>query len=517
MNKRFVYFVYAAIFLLLRCACAAAVSNAGEVIQIEGFVESAGLNTLRVAGKTLTANAYSSIDSGGTNIIAGDYVEASVYLNTDLETYTIIRIRKDPERSAGSAAPVWEGTGTDLRENIPDQTSERAEIARSDDPVPLNPEINAVPSRSASAAFEGVVTAVRAGSIQVGGIEYSTDSATGYKNGRSVFEVGDYVRGRAEVYAGARLIRYIEGLEDYERPDLETAAAWGLCRSQDAGKIAVSTPSGDLEGLFYPGTKLSAPSYTRGTLVRMEMAGPYVKSVSDFRLVQSGSSLSPFSGTVDEIIRFSEDEIYFISSGLAYFMNGDVQYLPDRGGFEKGAAFAGLMKNGRVVLLFFTADNHVRAVNGTVAAVEPKLDGSGIDFEMGGSVYHILPESVVTGTNLVRHSVVNGYADGAGNVFYLSFATPWYARFKDWNWRVIAPAALSLIGLILFLLLHRTKTEGYLQEVNGDLLILTDGRGEHKRYFRCTEEIARYAPSLVTMKVELTVYRGSVIHIRYDL
>ena len=53
-------------------------------------------------------------------------------------------------------------------------------------------------------------------------------------------------------------------------------------------------------------------------------------------------------------------------------------------------------------------------------------------------------------------------------------------------------------------------------KVNGNILTLTDARGEHKRHFRCSDEIAGYVSSLVTMKVELTVYHGKVIHIRYD-
>ena len=98
----------------------------------------------------------------------------------------------------------------------------------------------------------------------------------------------------------------------------------------------------------------------------------------------------------------------------------------------------------------------------------------------------------------------------------MSFKTPWYSGFKDWNWTVIIPAAASGLALLFFLLLHRTKTEGFLQEVNGNILTLTDARGEHKRHFRCSDEIAGYVSSLVTMKVELTVYHGKVIHIRYD-
>ena len=53
-------------------------------------------------------------------------------------------------------------------------------------------------------------------------------------------------------------------------------------------------------------------------------------------------------------------------------------------------------------------------------------------------------------------------------------------------------------------------------EVNGNIITLTDARGDNKRHFRCSDEISRYVSSLITMKVELTIYHGKVIHIRYD-
>ena len=98
----------------------------------------------------------------------------------------------------------------------------------------------------------------------------------------------------------------------------------------------------------------------------------------------------------------------------------------------------------------------------------------------------------------------------------MSFKTPWYSQFKDWNWTVIIPASVAFLSLVFFLLLHRTKTEGFLQDVNGNIITLTDARGENKRHFRCSDEISRYVSSLITMKVELTIYHGKVIHIRYD-
>ena len=217
---------------------------------------------------------------------------------------------------------------------------------------------------------------------------------------------------------------------------------------------------------------MSKTFYTKGTLISMDLAGSYVKASADYPLVQSGDELTPINGIIDEIIRFSDNETYFVSSNLAYFVNSDVKYIPDSKAFEK---------------------------------VRKNQAGNGIDFYVGGVEYHITPDTVVLGNNLVRHSEIAGYADSSNNVFYMTFKTPWYSQFKDWNWTVIIPASVAFLFLVFFLLLHRTKTEGFLQDVNGNIITLTDARGENKRHFRCSDEISRYVSSLITMKVELTI------------
>ena len=80
-------------------------SNVGETISIEGYVDSAGKNSLYVSGKILVANEYSSISTGGTNIFVGDYVMGFIYLNEDMQSYTIVSLTKIPERSIGTPTP----------------------------------------------------------------------------------------------------------------------------------------------------------------------------------------------------------------------------------------------------------------------------------------------------------------------------------------------------------------------------------------------------------------------------
>ena len=530
MNKRQIGLYMIIAVLLLVCIINAAAVNVGETIPIEGIVDSAGRNSLYVAGKILVANEYSSISTGGTNIYIGDYVMGFIYLNEDMQSYTIVSLTKIPEKSVGTPIPLPASTATpvwaDLFTTVPESGSGLHLL--SDDQMKSGPNqvqdteffsTQATPAPAAtpsSISFEGIVTDVNGNRIYIDGMEYLTDNATGYKNGSSAISADDYVRGRAAPYPGALIIRYIEVLEDYERPDFESKTVWGLYQGQDSAKMIVSSPSGEIEALLYHGTKMSKTFYTKGTLISMDMAGSYVKTSADYPLVQSGDTLSPINGIIDEIVYFSANEIYFVSSGLSYFVNGDVKFLPDRDSFEKGSPFVGLMRNGRVTALYFTDNNRVKTINGTAVSVDRNPDGNGIDFVVGGVKYHITPDSIVTGNNLVRHSEISGYADSSNNVFYMEFTTPWYAQFKDWNWTVIVPASASAIALLFFLLLHRTKAEGFLQDVSGTLLTLTDSRGEHKRHYRCTDEIARYAGSLVTMKVELTVYHGRVIHIRYD-
>ena len=485
-------------------------SNVGETISIEGYVDSAGKNSLYVSGKILVANEYSSISTGGTNIFVGDYVMGFIYLNEDMQSYTIVSLTKIPERSIGTPTPLPQNTATpvwaDLFMTTPTASgnglnllSDGLNDQKSD--LLWDPDLfgtmeavqTAVPTATPSSiSFEGVVSETSGNRIVIDGTEYVIDNATGYKDRNNEINQGDYVRGRAATYPGALIIRYIEVLSDYERSDLETKTVWGLYQSQDSSKMIVSLPDGDIEALFFPGTKMSKTFYTKGTLISMDMAGSYVKASADYPLVQSGDELTPINGIIDEIIRFSDDETYFVSSNLAYFVNRDVKFIPDSDGFKKGAPFVGLMKNGRVTALYFTDNNRVKTINGPATSVRKNQAGNGIDFYVGGVEYHITPDTVVLGNNLVRHSEIAGYADSSNNVFYMTFRTPWYSQFKDWNWTVIIPASVAFLSLVFFLLLYRTKTEGFLQEVNGNIITLTDARGENKRHFRCSDEISRY-------------------------
>ena len=534
MKNKKLLSIFIAPILILVFAGQVLASQVGETISIEGYVDSAGKNSLYVSGKILVANEYSSISTGGTNIFVGDYVMGFIYLNEDMQSYTIVSLTKIPERSIGTPTPLPQSTATpvwaDLFIQTPTVSGNELQLLsegqNDQNPASLwdqnlfgasDPEPTNVPTATPSSlAFEGVVSSVSGNRIVIDETEYVVDNATGYRDSNSEINQGDYVRGRAAPYPGALIIRYIEVLSDYERSDLESKTIWGLYQSQDSSKMIVSLPDGDIEALFFPGTKMSKTFYTRGTLISMEMTGSYVKTSVDYPLVQSGNELTPVNGIIDEIIRFSDNETYFVSSNFAFFANSDVKFIPDSSSFQKNAPFVGLMKNGRVTALYFTDNNRVKTINGPATSVNKNQTGNGIDFYVGGVEYHITPDTVVLGNNLVRHSEITGYADSSNNVFYMSFRTPWYAQFKDWNWTVIIPASIALLSLIFFLLLHRTKTEGFLQDVNGNIITLTDARGENKRHFKCSDEISRYVSSLITMKVELTIYHGKVIHIRYD-
>ena len=520
--------------LILASAGQALASKVGETIPIEGYVDSAETNSLYVSGKRLVANMNSSFSTGGTNIFTGDYVMGFIYLNDDMQSYTIVSLTKIQEKSIATpvphlqntAEPVWSdpflqtpaSSGNGLHLLSDGQSGQNSDVSWNQNlKETMDADLNPVPSAApSSVTFEGIVSDTVGNRIIVDETEYVIDNSTGYKDKNREINQGDYVRGRAAPYPGVLIIRYIEVLPDYERPDLETRTVWGLYQSQDSSKMIVSLPDGDIEALFFPGTKMSKSFYTKRTLISMEMTGSYVKSSADYPLVQSGNDLTPINGIIDEIIRFSANETYFISSNLAYFVNDEVKYIPDQGNFVKGAPFVGLMENGRVTALYFTDNNRVKTINGSAASVRKNHTGNGIDFYVGGVEYHITSDTVVLGNNLVRHSEITGYADSSNNVFYITFRTPWYSQFKDWNWTVIIPASVAFLSLIFFLLLHRTKTEGFLQEVNGNIITLTDARGENKRHFRCSDEISRYVSSLITMKVELTIYHGRVIHIRYD-
>ena len=521
---RILFFTLSVFLLFFAEACA---SDVGETVPIEGFVDSAGRNSLYVSGKILVADEYSSISTAGSNIYPGDYVMGFIYLNEDRQSYTIVSLAKLPEKSIGTPTPLPSSTPTpvwaDLFTATPDpsfkdnsglQLLSENTATGTDELFPVS-ETDETPSPTPSSiSFEGEISSVSGGRIVIDGKEYVTDNSTGYKGGRNVLSEGDYVQGRAAPYLGIPIIRYVEVIPDYDRPGLEQRTVLGLYQSQDSSKIIISAPEGEIEGLFYPGTKMSKTFYTKGTPLRLEMAGSYVKSAADFPLFQSGPEISPINGTVDEIIRFSEKEVYIVSSNTTFSLDADTGFIPDIKCLEKGALFAGLVRNGKIKLLYFTENNRVKTVNGSAASVI--RDEDGIRVLVGGVEYKITPDSVVMGSNLVRHSEILGYADSVNNIFYMSFKTPWYSGIKDWNWTVIIPSAVSGLALLFFLLLHRTRTEGFLQEVNGNILTLTDARGEHKRHFTCTDEIAGYVSSLVTMKVELTVYHGRVIHIRYD-
>ena len=534
MKKKTALFHLIVFFLMIISTVRVYASNVGETITVEGYVDSAGKNSLYVAGKILVANEYSSINAAGTNIYIGDYVMGFIYLNDDMQSYTIVSLTKIPEKSIGTPTPLPPSTPTPLWSDLFTSTpssqdnglhllSENQQENTSDTFWSQNfsgaalptqtPEPSATPS---SVSFEGVVSKISGNRIIIDGTEYLTDNATAYKNNQSEISADEYVRGRAAPYPGALIIRYIEVLPDYERPDLETKTVWGLYQAQDSSRMIVSLPEGNIEALFFPGTKMSKTFYTKGTLISMEMSGGYVRTSADYPLVQSGETITPVNGIIDEIVTFSENEIYFVSSNLAYFVNSDVKFIPEMKSFVKGAPFVGLMRNGRVMTLYFTDNNRVKTINGPASSVKKSPDGKNIDFMVGGVEYHITPDTVVSGTNLVRHSEIEGYADSSNNVFYMTFRTPWYSRFKDWNWTVIIPASVSAIALILFLLLHKTKAKGYLQEVTGNIITLTDSRGENRRHFKCTDEIAGYVSSFITMGVELTIYHGKVIHIRND-
>ncbi len=515
------------ISVLLSTFAEASASNVGETIPVEGYVDSAGRNSLYVSGKILLANEYSSINTAGSNIYPGDYVMGFIYLNEDLQSYTIVSLTKLSEKSIGTPTPLPSSTPTpvwaDLFTATPvfAFTEDNGLHLLSENPAnstidySQGQETDQKPSPTPSSiSFEGIISSVSGSRLAIDGKEYITDNSTGYKGGRNVLSEGDYVQGRAAPYSGALIIRYIEVIPDYDRPDMETRTVFGLYQSQDSSKIIISSPDGEIEGLFYPGTKMSRTFYSKGTPVRLELAGNYVRTAADYPLYQSNDEITPINGTIDEIIRFSDKEIFIVSSNITYFLDADVRYIPDIKSFEKGAPFAGLIRNGKVKLLYFTENNRVKTVNGSASSVT--RNGNEIRFFVGGVEYRITPDSVVMGSNLVRHSEVLGYTDSVNDIIYMSFRTPWYSTFKDWNWTVIIPAVASGLALLFFLLLHRTKTGGFLQEVNGNILTLTDARGDHKRHFKCTDEIAGYVPSLVTMKVELTVYHGKVIHIRYD-
>lgn len=517
----------------------------GETVQFEGYVEKTAKNSMLVSGKILVANEYSSINTGGTKIFVGDYVMGFIYLNEDQTSYTIVSLAKVAEKSLGTPTPLPTATFTPIwadlftatptvpgSENswMTDTEPEATEIvlpgeetnsnADTWDPElfgTLTPTPTIVPTPTPSSlTFEGIVSEVNGRYISINGEKYLTDNSTGYKDESVKPKVGDYVKGRSAPFVDATIIRFIEVVPDYERPDAKSEFYYGLYESQDKEKIVVNTPNeGEVTALFYNGTKMTKTFYTKGTVVGVETINGYIKSVTEYPLVQSTAGIDAINGVIDHILHYDDTEVYIISNNYTYYIRPDAKYIPTKDNFAEGKPFIGLIESGQVKALCFTDNNRVKEINGTVNKVD-KSDTSNIVFTVGGIDYYLTAKSIFTGANISRNSEVRGYADSQNEVFYLAAETPWYSGIKDWNWSIIAPAALMFIALILFLLLHRTKSDGFLQEVDENIMTLTDAKGENKRHFICTDEIARFAGSLVTMKVEVTVYRGKVIHVKYD-
>ena len=533
--------VFILLILLLCFSGSVIAQKPGERISIEGIVESAGKNSLYVGGKILVANEYSAINTAGTNIFVGDYVMGFVYLNDDMQSYTIEMLNKIPEKSIGTPTPMATMTATAIWHDLFTPTPNPAVASQKPEEAPLRLLVNEeeettdqnmplwdpalfgtveptptiVPTATpSSVSFEGIVSKVEDRKIVIEDVEYLVDNTSSFKSNTKP-EKGDYVRGRAAPYPGVLLLRYLEIVPAFERPDAESRTVYGQYQSQDTQRINITLPEGDITGLFYPNTKMSKTFYTKNTLVGVELVGDYVKTVMDYPLVQTGSTLQPINGVIEKIVRFSENEIYIVSDNLSYLVNSETKFIPEKESFKEDSPFVGLILNGRVVLLCFTDNNRVKTIQGRVSYVGTE-EGL-VVFNIGGIEYIINKDTIMYGQNLVKHSEVTGYADSLNNVFYLNVNTPWYSSFKDWNWTVIIPAAAAVLALLFFLLLHRTKVTGYVQELNGNIITLSDEAGNNKRHYRCTDEITRYAGSLVTMKVELTVYHGKVIFIRYDL
>ena len=247
--KRFcAFFLFTGVILLLFAEAYA--SGIGETIPIEGIVDSAGRNSLYVSGKILVANEYSSISTAGSNIYPGDYVMGFIYLNEDLPSYTIVSLSKLPEKSIGTPTPLPSSTPTpvwaDLFTATPDPlyTQNSGLHLLNDDPETGLPaqdsESGTVPAPSptpSSISFEGVISSVKENRLVIDGKEYVTDNSTGYKAGRNVLSEGDYVAGRAAPFPGASIVRYIEIVPDYDRPDMELRTVLGLYQFQDSSKI----------------------------------------------------------------------------------------------------------------------------------------------------------------------------------------------------------------------------------------------------------------------------------------
>ena len=549
-NKSVMLFMLCLLFVFVQSVYAQ--GQVGEPIAFEGYVENIGQNALFVDGKILVPDQYSAINTNGENIYIGDYVLGYIYLNPDGQSYTIVSLVKDAMRALGTptptptstATPVWAdlftptpapsgsasssgGSGLNLV-TLGDLTGQNSDLSESEEELKalygdnwiLFAQPTATPtimptSTPSTISFEGVVTDIQGIKIFVDDVEYVTDNSTNYKDNKKDIKIGDYVSGRAAPFATARVVLHIEVIPEFERPDAEKSTEYGLVAGQDKEKITITTKDGDKNFYFYSSTKMTKSFYTKGSMVGVSAINNYAASVTEYPMVVSNEELSPINGKISQIVKLGDNEVYFISSNETYFVRTDVVYKPNSDGFVENAPFVGLMKNGQVVMLVFTESNHIKTISGSVTSVD-KSDPLKIRFMVGGVEYVLGNDAMFFGGNISRNTEVIGYADANNNVFYLSAKSAWYASLKDWNWSIIAPAAVIVIGLLLFLILHRTKVTGYLSEVNGNILTITDSKGENARHYTCVDEIARYAGSLITMKVEVVVYNGKVIHITYD-
>ena len=541
-KTRFISIIFILFFVLSGVVSAQEdVEVPGVTVQVEGIIESVSNNAMYVNGKVLLANQYSAINTGGTNLYVGDYVMALIYLNEDYETYTIVSLSKDPARSIGTPTPILENTATpawqDLFTPAPDESSTSEGgltfVTLDQFGSPDNDEDNetleekffsqptATPtpvptSTPSSISFSGVITKKEGVKIVVDDQEYITDNNTNYKDNNEDLKVGDYVNGRAAPFSGVTLIRFIEVVPDYDRPDAKKETIIGLVAGQDKSKLTLTVPEGDKNLYFYSGTKMSKSFYTKGAIVNAEVVNDYVMSVIEYPLITSGEGFTPMSGKIEAILELNENEIYFIADKKAYFIRPDAVYNPDKEGFVTGALFVGLLKNGQVDTIVFTRDNHVKTINGNVSSVD-KSDPMNISFVVNGTEYYLNNTAQFIGNVINRNTGVYGFADSGNKVFYLTAEKPWYADLKDLNWSIIIPAVIVVLSIILFLLLHKTKISGYLMEVNGNILTISDSHGDNPRHYVCVDEIARYAGTMVTMKVEAIIYHGKVVHISYEL
>lgn len=468
-----------------------------ETVAVEGIVEEADPSSLTVSGKRLIAGAYSSVNSAGTGISEGDYVAGFAVMNEDGETYTILSLSKIPERSQT------------LTETPPEEET-RQELTLLSDPgitdIFASPPA-VLPDETVSSAFEGRVEETGEGTLVIGGERYYADSGT------DDIPAGSYVTGRVLGTPEGRRIVQMRTVPEYECPDSEVLTVFGVYRSQSAEKLTVSLNGGEREFLFSPACQMSAPFYSPGTVLRLDVKGGYAADIRECPQPEYQRGISAVGGTAEGTVDPGSGGFILIADGTAYAADAGTRIIPDRKSFVPGTFFSGIMEDGRLILLSLSASGRPRPFSGEVSALTREEDGT-IRFTAGGKERLLTADTLVNGSSLRRFSTVSGYEDGEGRVLYLYFRTPRYARIREADLRILIPTVISVTALALFLLLHRTETEGTLEDVDGDLLTLADGRS--RRHYRCTSEVSRYVSSLVTMKVRLVICRGKVIHVRYD-